>query len=148
MKLNNIKDVQKFLAAVNACENDVYLKSVEGDVFNLKSSLSQYIAIGRLIEDAGESLELFAQTREDEAKLLAMMCELGKYSYIWNPPVQIRTGGFFLRPGGYFHFIFHSIHKMLLFDDFITKHRDFAYISYHIPLFRQEETSCIYKDGV
>ena len=48
MKLNNIKDVQKFIETVNACENDVYLKSVEGDVFNLKSSLSQYIAIGRL----------------------------------------------------------------------------------------------------
>jgi hypothetical protein len=45
-------------------------------VFNLKSSLSQYIAIGRLIEDAGESLELFAQTREDEARLLKMLTEL------------------------------------------------------------------------
>ena len=34
MKLSNITDVQKFTAAVNACEGDVYLKSVEGDVFN------------------------------------------------------------------------------------------------------------------
>ena len=76
MKLTNVKDVQKFIAAVNACESDVYLKSVEGDVFNLKSSLSQYIAIGRLIEDASESLELFAQTREDEARLLKMLTEL------------------------------------------------------------------------
>ena len=78
MKLTNVKDVQKFIAAVNACENDVYLKSVEGDVFNLKSSLSQYIAIGRLIEDAGENLELFAQTREDEAILLQMIGQLGE----------------------------------------------------------------------
>ena len=76
MKLSNITDVQKFTAAVNACQSDVYLKSVEGDVFNLKSSLSQYIAIGRLIEDAGESLELFAQTREDEALLLNMLNQL------------------------------------------------------------------------
>ena len=78
MKLNNIKDVQKFIETVNACENDVYLKSVEGDVFNLKSSLSQYIAIGRLIEDASESLELFAQTREDEARLLNMLTQMNK----------------------------------------------------------------------
>lgn len=78
MKLNNIKDVQKFIETVNACENDVYLKSVEGDVFNLKSSLSQYIAIGRLIEDASESLELFAQTREDEALLLNMLNQLNQ----------------------------------------------------------------------
>ena len=76
MKLTNITDVQKFIEAVNSCENDVYLKSVEGDVFNLKSSLSQYIAIGRLIEDASESLELFAQTREDEARLLNMLYSL------------------------------------------------------------------------
>ena len=78
MKLTNVKDVQKFIAAVNACENDVYLKSLEGDVFNLKSSLSQYIAIGRLLEESGDTLELFAQTREDEARLMELMVELGK----------------------------------------------------------------------
>lgn len=78
MKLNNITDVQKFLAAVNACQNDVYLKSQEGDVFNLKSSLSQYIAVGRLIEESGDDLELFAQTREDEALLMNMLFDLSK----------------------------------------------------------------------
>jgi len=78
MKLSNITDVQKFLAAVNSCENDVYLKSQEGDVFNLKSSLSQYIAVGRLIEESGDDLELFAQTREDEVRLMNMLFELGK----------------------------------------------------------------------
>ena len=78
MKLSNVTDVQKFIAAVNACESDVYLKSLEGDVFNLKSSLSQYIAIGRLLEESGDTLELFAQTREDEALLLSMLNELGK----------------------------------------------------------------------
>ena len=76
MKLTNVKDVQKFIEVVNSCESDVYLKSVEGDVFNLKSSLSQYIAIGRLLEESGDSLELFAQTREDEALLMQMLCEL------------------------------------------------------------------------
>ena len=78
MKLSNVTDVQKFITAVNACENDVYLKSLEGDVFNLKSSLSQYIAIGRLLEESGDTLELFAQTREDEALLLKMLSDLGK----------------------------------------------------------------------
>ena len=76
MKLNNIKDVQKFVAAINECEHGVYLKSLEGDVFNLKSSMSQYVAIGRLIEESGDSLELFADSREDEARLLMMLHEL------------------------------------------------------------------------
>ena len=68
MKLSNISDVQKFTAAVNACTGDVYLKS----------SLSQYIAIGRLLEEFGDSLELFARTREDEAILLKMLGELSE----------------------------------------------------------------------
>ena len=79
MRLTNMKDVKKFIEAVNACEHDVYLKSLEGDVFNLKSSLSQYIAIGRLIEESGDNLELFAQTREDEARLLTMLNEMEQH---------------------------------------------------------------------
>lgn len=76
MRLTNVKDIQKFVAAVNECEHGVYLKSPEGDVFNLKSSLSQYVAIGRLIEESGDSLELFADSREDEARLLKLIHDL------------------------------------------------------------------------
>ncbi len=76
MRLTNVKDVQKFIQVVNECEHDVYLKSQEGDVFNLKSSMSQYIAIGRLIEESGDSLELFADSREDEARLIQFLSEL------------------------------------------------------------------------
>ena len=76
MRLTNVKNIQKFVETVNACEHGVYLKSLEGDVFNLKSSMSQYVAIGRLIEETGDSLELFADSREDEALLLQMMHEL------------------------------------------------------------------------
>lgn len=78
MKLSNVKDVQKFIETVNSCEHGVFLKSIEGDVFNLKSSMSQYIAIGRLIEESGDNLELYAETREDEAKLLQMLLSMDK----------------------------------------------------------------------
>ena len=78
MRLTDIKDVQKFIEAVNECEHGVYLKSQEGDVFNLKSSMSQYIAIGRLIEESGDTLELFADSREDEARLLKLVYEREK----------------------------------------------------------------------
>ena len=76
MRLTNIKDIQKFVAAIQDCEHGVQLKSLEGDVFNLKSSMSQYVAIGRLIEESGDSLELFADSREDEARLLMLIHEL------------------------------------------------------------------------
>ena len=45
-------------------------------MFNLKSSMSQYIAVGRLIEESGDSLELFADSKEDEARLLKFLYEL------------------------------------------------------------------------
>ena len=98
MKLINIQEVEKFRKAVHQCEGNVYLKSPEGDVFNLKSSLSEYIALGRLLGEAalaclthhvvlalgqllseqGDNLELFADRREDEALLLNFIAELNK----------------------------------------------------------------------
>ena len=77
MKLKNIKEVEEFRKVIHECEGDVYLKSPEGDVFNLKSSLSEYIALGRLLGEAGDSLELFASRREDEARLIAFLNEIG-----------------------------------------------------------------------
>lgn len=78
MKLKNIKEVEQFRKVVHECEGDVYLKSQEGDVFNLKSALSEYIALGQLLGEQGDNLELFADKREDEAKLISFLAELDK----------------------------------------------------------------------
>ena len=78
MKLINIQEVEEFRKAVHQCEGNVYLKSPEGDVFNLKSAMSEYIALGRLLGEAGDSLELFASRREDEARLIAFLNEVDK----------------------------------------------------------------------
>jgi hypothetical protein len=59
MKLNNIRELQEFLAIVNSCEGSVWLESNEGDKLNLKSQLSQYIALGALLEQKGSELELY-----------------------------------------------------------------------------------------
>ena len=66
MRLTNIKDVQKFIDVVNSCEHEVYLKS----------SMSQYIAIGRLIQESGSSLELFANDKNDQIRLINFLHEL------------------------------------------------------------------------
>ena len=78
MKLINIKEVEAFRKVVHECEGNVYLKSMEGDVFNLKSAMSEYIALGRLLSEQGDSLELFADRREDEARLLKFLGELDR----------------------------------------------------------------------
>ena len=78
MRLRSEADIEQFLDAVNQCGGDVYLKSPEGDIFNLKSSMSRYIAIGRLIEEQGDSLELFADRKEDQALLMPLVEDLMK----------------------------------------------------------------------
>ena len=70
MRLNNIKQLQEFLAIVNSCEGSVWLESVEGDKFNLKSELSQYVALGALLEHKGADLELFCSSQADETKFM------------------------------------------------------------------------------
>ena len=76
MKLKNIKEVEAFRKVIHECEGDVYLKSPEGDVLNLKSSLSEYIALDRLVGEAGDSLGLFASRREDEDRLMSFLYEV------------------------------------------------------------------------
>ena len=56
MKLKNIDQVHEFLKVVNECEGDVYLTSQYGDKYNLKSKLSQYIAVAALLESMVMSL--------------------------------------------------------------------------------------------
>lgn len=68
MKLTNINQIHSFLSIVDSCNGDVWLESKEGDKFNLKSPLSQYVAIGALLSNHGEDLELYCGDREDESK--------------------------------------------------------------------------------
>ncbi|MCQ2500393.1 MAG: polya polymerase [Lachnospiraceae bacterium] len=70
MKLKDANQVNSFLAAVNECKDQVYLVSPYGDKFNLKSQLTQYIAIAALVNQAGDDLELFCDNKEDEAIML------------------------------------------------------------------------------
>lgn len=66
MKLTNIRTVHKFLLTVDRCKGDVWLESNKGDKFNLKSPLSQYVAIASLISERGNELELFCANHDDE----------------------------------------------------------------------------------
>jgi hypothetical protein len=66
MLLTKPIQVEDFLDAVNMASDNVYLRSVHGDCYNLKSVLSRYIAIGALLGDHGDELELFCDDPNDE----------------------------------------------------------------------------------
>ena len=72
----NVDAIHAFLDAVAACKGEVYLKSREGDVFNLKYSLSQYIAIGKLLTESGNAVVLSAEDPQDEKPLQALRAYL------------------------------------------------------------------------
>ena len=75
MKLKNIDQVHEFLKVVDECSEDVYLTSSFGDKYNLKSKLSQYIAVAALLGDHGEELELWCDNKDDEKKMLDYLAE-------------------------------------------------------------------------
>lgn len=75
MKIKNIKEVEDFIKAVDSCSGNVFLKSIYGDSYNLKSKLSQYVGIGTMIGNHADDLELFCDDKADEAKLLKFFHE-------------------------------------------------------------------------
>lgn len=72
MKLNNGVEIVTFRNAIRQCKGSVWLESPEGDKFNLKSVFSQYLAIGNLLGERGQELDLYCDNAEDEKKFFEM----------------------------------------------------------------------------
>ena len=74
MKVQNIKDVNKFFEVVDSCAGKVELVTGEGDRLNLKSKLCQYVSLANIFSN-GEipELEIIAYEKEDIDKLLNFM---------------------------------------------------------------------------
>lgn len=78
MKVQNIKDVNKFFEVVDSCKGRVELVTGEGDRLNLKSKLSQYVSMANIFSN-GEipELEVIAYEKEDTDKLIQFMMDGG-----------------------------------------------------------------------
>lgn len=74
MKVMNIKNIDKFFEVLDACKGTVELVTGEGDRLNLKSKLSQYVALAKVFSN-GEipNMELIAYEPEDVKRLLDFM---------------------------------------------------------------------------
>lgn len=76
MKINNVKDVNKFFDVINECKGKIELISNEGDRLNLKSQLTKYVAMANLFSDGTvKELELVAYEPEDIDRLVTFMME-------------------------------------------------------------------------
>lgn len=74
--LKNINDLEAFRHAVEQCKGDVILRKNDGsEEFNMKSSLSAYIAWGKLADECGSDYEIFCMNHADEGNLLKYFYE-------------------------------------------------------------------------
>lgn len=72
MKLMNINDPDAFIKAVSSCKGKVEIVSKDGDVLNLKSKLTQYVSLIKLLSgDYIKEVELVVHDPED---VRTMMC--------------------------------------------------------------------------
>ena len=69
MRLTNNLQITDFLAVIAEAKDNIFLRSEQGDCYNLKSTLARYVAIAELISEHGDELELFCDNKEDEALL-------------------------------------------------------------------------------
>lgn len=74
MKVTHITDIDKFFEVIDSCKGRVELVTGEGDRLNLKSKLTQYVALSGVFKDntIGE-MELIAHEPEDVQKLVMFM---------------------------------------------------------------------------
>lgn len=76
MKVQNIRNIDKFFKVIDSCSGKVELVTGEGDRLNLKSKLCQYVSMANIFSN-GEipELELIAYEPEDISKLVNFMME-------------------------------------------------------------------------
>ncbi len=71
MKIKNITNPQRFFEVVGNCKGRVELVTSEGDRLNLKSKLSQYVALTQMFKDARiDEIDLVVSEPEDIGLLL------------------------------------------------------------------------------
>jgi hypothetical protein len=74
MKVKNITNIDAFFKVIDACEGKIELVTNEGDRLNLKSKLSQYVALANVFSDGTiEEMELVAYEKEDVNRLINFM---------------------------------------------------------------------------
>ena len=74
MTLENVTNITSLFEIINQCKGKVELVSEEGDRINLKSRLSQYLAVaGVFAHGYARELELIIEDPEDLEKIMAFI---------------------------------------------------------------------------
>lgn len=76
MKIQNIRNIDDFFKMIDACSGKIELVTGEGDRLNLKSKLSQYVALAGVLSSTEiPEMELVAYDKDDIEKIIEFMIE-------------------------------------------------------------------------
>ena len=74
MKVTNVTDIDGFFKMIDSCKGKVELVTGEGDCINLKSKLSQFVALAKVFSSNEiPELELVAYDKEDGTRIMDFM---------------------------------------------------------------------------
>ena len=74
MKVMNITDAEKFFGVIDQCEEKVELVTENGDIYNLKSKLGQYVSLTKVfLCGAIPAIELITNSPEDSSRIINYM---------------------------------------------------------------------------
>ena len=86
MRLKSIEDVEEFMEVIKGCKGPIYLTDWRVDrngeynlQLNLKSSLSLYFGVSKLLAEHGDWFEIHTSNQEDESKIMKFMMELKEH---------------------------------------------------------------------
>lgn len=76
MKVMNVKNLDKFFGVIEQCEGKVELVTKNGDIYNLKSKLSQYVTMAKIFfyKEIPE-IELISYEPADTKRIIQYMME-------------------------------------------------------------------------
>lgn len=69
MRLRHMNQLDQYLRPLDRCKGKVYLNSQYGDSYNLRSKLSQLLALNALLDAPEDSFELICEKKEDDIYL-------------------------------------------------------------------------------
>ena len=76
MIVTNITNVEKFFETINKCEGKVELITEQGDRFNLKSTLSQYVSFVKILSNCTvPSVKIATSNYADTQKIMRYMMD-------------------------------------------------------------------------
>lgn len=74
MTVTNITNIEKFFEVVNKCEGKVELITEQGDRYNLKATLSQYVSLVSFFSNStASSVQIVTANHADRQKIMGYM---------------------------------------------------------------------------